>query len=129
MVPKGPLEAIPRTTRQNQRRLRRPEIDELVAGYQAGATTYELAERFRLHRVTVSAVLRRNGVALRAQPLSPTQIATATQFYHEGLSLLKVGERVGCDAETVRQALTKAGVGIRPRNGWSGRERQTVCHQ
>lgn len=118
MVPKGPSGAISRTTRQTQRRLRGAEIDELVAGYQAGATTYELAERFRMHRVTISATLKRKGIALRAQPLSPTQIAAATQFYHEGLSLLKVGERVGCNAETVRRALMNAGVEIRPRNGW-----------
>jgi hypothetical protein len=119
MVPKGPSERISRTTRQTQRRLRGPEIDELVADYQAGATTYELAERFRMHRVTVSAILKRKGIALRARPLSPTQITTATQFYHEGLSLLKVGERVGCGTECVRQALMKAGVKIRPRNGWA----------
>src|ERR1700728_1457820 len=119
MVPKGPSEPIPRTIRQTQRRLRGSEIDELVAAYQAGATVYELAARFRMHRVTVSAVLKRKGVALRAQPLSPNQIATATQFYHEGLSLLKVGERVGCGAECVRQALMKAGVEVRPRNGWN----------
>jgi hypothetical protein len=119
MTPKGPSEPIPRTIRQTQRRLRGPEIDELVAGYQAGATVYELAERFRMHRVTVSATLKRKGIALRAQPLSPTQVADATQFYHEGLSLLKVGERVGCGAECVRQALMKQGVEIRPRNGWA----------
>jgi len=121
MVPKGPSRAIPRTSRQTQRRLRGPEIDELVTGYQAGATVYELAELFGVHRNTVSASLKRQGVGLRYQSLSSTQVADAIQFYHEGLSLLKVGERVGCGAECVRQALMNAGVEIRPRNGWEGR--------
>lgn len=120
MVPRGPSEPISRSTRQTQRRLRGPEIDELVTGYQAGATVYDLAGQFGVHRNTGSASLKRQGVGLRQQPLSPTQIADATQFYRDGLSLLKVGERLGCGAECVRQALKKAGVEIRPRNGWEG---------
>jgi transposase-like protein len=119
MVPKGPSEPIPRTIRQTQRRLRGPEIDALAAGYQAGATVYELAGQFGVHRNTVSASLKRRGVGLRFQSLSATQVTDAIQFYHEGLSLLKVGERVGCGTECVRQALMKAGVKIRPRNGWA----------
>jgi hypothetical protein len=118
MTPKGPSGAFPRTTRQVQRRLRGPEIKELVAGYEAGATVYELAGQFGVHRNTVSASLKRQGVGLRFRSLSSTQVAEATQFYHEGLSLLKVGERLGCGAECVRQALMKAGIEIRPRNGW-----------
>lgn len=55
MAPSGPFKPIPRTTRQTQRRLRRSEINELVTGYQSGATVYELAEQFGVHRNTVSA--------------------------------------------------------------------------
>jgi hypothetical protein len=56
------------------------QLTEAGCHYQAGATTYELAEWFRMHRVTVSAILKRKGSPLRAQPLSPTQVATAAQI-------------------------------------------------
>ena len=117
MAPSGPLEPILQTHRQVQRKLNKVELDQLVTGYQSGATVYELAEQFGVHRNTVSASLKRQGEGLRYQPLSPTQVTDAIQFYHGGLSLLKVGARVGCGAECVRQALMKAGVKIRPRNG------------
>jgi transposase-like protein len=118
MAPSGPSKPISRTIKQIQRRLRGPEIDELVAGYQGGATVYELAEQFGVHRSTVSDVLERQGVARRFGPLSPAQVATASSLYEGGLSLAKVGQQLGCHATTVREALTKAGVEIRPRNGW-----------
>jgi len=54
--------------------LRPLEIDELVAGYKAGATVYQLAERFRIHRATVSLLLERQCVPRRNRPLSPAQI-------------------------------------------------------
>jgi transposase-like protein len=118
MVPSGPPKPISRTHRQIQRRLRGNEIEQLVAGYQAGATVYELAEQFGVHRGTVSDVLERRGVARRFGPISPAQVATASSLYEGGLSLAKVGQQLGCHATTVREALTKAGVEIRPRNGW-----------
>ena len=119
MVPSGPLEPIPRTIKQKQRRLRGAEIDKLVADYLIGATVYELAEQFGVHRSTVSDVLERRGVARRFGPLSPAQIAIAASLYGGGLSLAKVGKQLGCQATTVRDALAKVGVEIRPRNGWS----------
>ena len=45
------------TRRSTVRKLTRDELCELVAGYKAGATVYELAEQFKIHRVTVSEVL------------------------------------------------------------------------
>ena len=90
MVPSGPFEPISRTHGQVQRRLSEVELDQLITGYQSGATIYELAEQFGVHRNTVSANLKRQGVGLRFQSLSPTQVADAVQFYQEGLSLLRL---------------------------------------
>ena len=119
MVPEGSSGAITRTIRQTQRRLRGPETSELVAGYQAGATVYDLADQFGVHRHTVSEILERRGVARRYRKLSPQQIERACSLYEGGLSLTQVGEQIDRRAETVRQALMKAGVAIRPRSGWS----------
>lgn len=118
MVPAGPLGGAPRTGRQVHRRLREPEIDDLVAGYMAGSTVYELAHQFSIHRQTVSEILERRGVSRRYQKLSHEQLDLACTLYGDGLSLTKVGEQLGRRAETVRQALMKAGVEIRSRNGW-----------
>ena len=52
---------------QRQRRLERPEQEELVARYQGGDLMSELARRYGIHRRTVSAILKRHGVPTRAQ--------------------------------------------------------------
>jgi len=119
MVPTGPVRSASRAKRQVHRRLREPEIDELVTSYLAGLTVYELARQFSIHRYTVSEILERRGVSRRYRKLSPEQLDLACTLYRDGLSLTKVGNQLGRRAETVRQALMKAGVEIRSRNGWS----------
>jgi DNA-directed RNA polymerase specialized sigma24 family protein len=117
IVPVGPVRDAPPANRQVQRRLHEPEIDELVTSYLEGSTVYELAQQFSIHRHTVSEVLERREVSRRYRKLSPDQLRLACTLYEEGLSLTKVGQRLGRRAETVRQALMKAGAEIRPRNG------------
>src|ERR1019366_6221183 len=47
------------------RRLRADEVNALVARYESGATVYELAALFKIHRTTVSAHLHRHGANVR----------------------------------------------------------------
>jgi len=117
MVPNGLPRANVQTKKQIHRRLRPPEIVELVAGYKAGATVYQLAERFRIHRSTVSLLLERQRVPRRNRPLSPAQIEQASVLYATGQSLAKVGDQLGCDANTVRLALVRVGVRMRDCHG------------
>lgn len=91
----------------------------IVAGYQSGKTVYELANEHRINRVTVSEVLKREGVKLRRQPPSEQQIRQMTRLYESGLSLKKVGDRLGFNATTVRANLLKAGVRMRDSHGRS----------
>ena len=49
-------------------------MDELVVGYQDGLTIYQLAQRFQVHRNTVSELLERRGVPRRYRSLSPAEI-------------------------------------------------------
>ena len=44
-------------------------IQELIAGYQSGATVYELGDRFGIERRTVSSILHRHGVPMRRRGL------------------------------------------------------------
>ena len=117
MVPNGLPRANVQTKKQIHRRLRPPEIVELVAGYKVGATVYQLAERFRIHRGSVSLLLERQRVPRRNRPLSLAQIEQARVLYSTGQSLAKVGNQLGCDANTVRLALVRVGVRMRDCHG------------
>ncbi len=72
-----------------------------------------LAARWRMHRTTVAAQLRRSGVELRRQGIPSERIDEAVRLYGEGWSLQRLAERYRCDDETVRTYLRRAGVRIR----------------
>ena len=59
------LDEDPPEVVQHQHRLKPDEVECLVARYQEGATTYDLAEEFHCHRTTVSGRLKRAGVKIR----------------------------------------------------------------
>jgi len=60
--------------RQHQRRINKAEVRELIKEYEQGALIKELAQRFGIHRLTVTALLRRHGVKLRQAGLAPEDI-------------------------------------------------------
>ena len=68
-----------------------------------------MALRFGLHRTTVAGWLREAGVELRRQGLSAVEMPEVIRLYAEGWSCVRLGERFGCDHETVRQALKRQG--------------------
>lgn len=59
--------SVPFPPRNVVHHLRVDEVDDLVRLYQEGATVYQLADRFGIHRGTVSRHLHRAGVAMRRQ--------------------------------------------------------------
>ena len=85
----------------------------------------ELAKRFGINPATVHAHLNRAGVPQQWRKLDEAQLSEAASLYGYGWSLKRLGERFGADAETVRQALKRHGVRMRPRNGWASREPST----
>jgi hypothetical protein len=101
------------TRRSTVRKLTRDELCELVAGYKAGATVYELAEQFKIHRVTVSDHLHRQGTCLRGGGLSDEHIVQAADLYRSGWSIAKLGPRFNVDPTTVWRALRANGVEMR----------------
>jgi DNA invertase Pin-like site-specific DNA recombinase len=59
----APFQASP--TRRNPRRAQQldsEQVQRLIEGYEAGATVYELGERFGIVRQTVGKILKRHGV-------------------------------------------------------------------
>ena len=79
----APVTTIPartRTIRQVHRRLRPDLVDELLAGYEGGLTTRQLADQFGIGRETESKILSRKGITTRHRPLTPAQTETAAQL-------------------------------------------------
>ncbi|ATQ27324.1 helix-turn-helix domain containing protein [Rhodococcus ruber] len=96
------------------RKLAPDEIEALVRRYRDGATVYELAEEFGMHRQTVSAHLHREGVVLRSRVrMTPQLLARATELYEAGWSTVQIGKELGLGTSTVGKALKRAGVRMR----------------
>ena len=93
------------------------QLTQLVAGYQAGATVYELADQFGVHRGTIARRLKAQGVELRCRSINEAEIARAIELYATGLSTAKVGAKLGRDHSTIWHALRAAGVQLRDTHG------------
>ncbi len=108
-----PKRHVPGTARH----LDADQVQELIAGYHAGATVYELADRFGVDRRTVSAILHRHGVEMRRRGLSAEQVNEAVHLYESGWSQARIGERMGVSPTTVLNRLTERGVTMRDTHG------------
>jgi hypothetical protein len=117
----GPTEPAPppvdRPKPRRARQLDADQVQELIAGYQAGATVYELGTRFDIDRRTVSNILHRHDVPMRRCGLSPGQVDEAIHLYSLGWSLARVGGHLGVDHTTVLTKLTERGIPTRDSHG------------
>jgi hypothetical protein len=59
--------------------------------YRDGATVCELAERFSIHRTTVSGHLHHRGIKMRGHSLDERQAGVAIKLYEQGWSTLGSG--------------------------------------
>ena len=119
-LPIATTDAVTDTVRVHRRtatRLSDRQIATLADSYLAGASVYELAVRFGIHRVTVSAHLHRQGVTVRRQGLDTEGVAHAVRLYEDGWSLARIGDRLGVDATTVWTTLKAQGTAIRDTHG------------
>ena len=76
----------------------------------------DLAAMFGLSRTAVMANLERLGAESR-RGIVGRRIDEARTLYEEGWSLAKIGKQYGVYPSTVRDALLRAGVRMRPRPG------------
>ena len=77
------------------RQLESQQVQELISGYVAGATVYQLGGQFGIDRRTVSRILHRHGVPMRRRGLSLCQIDEAVRLHGEGWSLARIGGATG----------------------------------
>ena len=110
------LESRPHT-RGIARRLSESDVTELVTRYREGATVYDLAERFGIHRTTVSGHLHRRGVVMRRLGLDEQQVDLAIRLYEQGWSVARISSHCGTNGGTVWLALRARGVRLRDAHG------------
>lgn len=108
------------------RRGRKPQLHlpieqqlEVVELYKAGVSVKEIAERFHIHRATVSEICKRRRVPLRneSRGLTREQVQGAALRYVQGASLATVAKEFGSTPTTIRTALMAAGIEMRPARG------------
>ena len=114
----------PRPASRVIHRLTAAEVDEVIAGYQAGSSLRELGSRFGVSRYAISRNLKIRGVRLRLNSMAAKEVDEAVTLCASGLSLARVGSRLGYDATTVQRALRAAGGQMRDSHG---RERLSEC--
>ncbi len=100
--------------RDISRRLGAEQKQQLVADYKAGTHTPELVKKYTLSKTSVLKILRDNHVTIRRQSMSAEQIADAIQHYEDGKSLSATAREIGMPKQSVRNALIKTGIQLRP---------------
>ena len=99
-----------RAVPKRAKRLNSTQLSHLIAQYEAGASTYELAKEFGVHRTTISHHLKEAGVDLRLYPPREELIDEMIRLYASGLSLATVGRQLAFHASTVQRYLRQRGV-------------------
>jgi transposase-like protein len=82
-----------------------------------GETSTALAEDIKVAKSTILRILRENSVVVRRQPLTDKQVTLTKRLYESGLSLSEVAQQKFVNQETIRVAIIKAGVKLRPASG------------
>lgn len=96
--------AIPQTF------LKEAEVDRLVDDYLAGSTVRELAQKYEIHRGTVSRHLTNRGVVRRASGLETEDAAEAVKLCRQGHSIRSISRELGANRRSVRLSLVGAGI-------------------
>ncbi|WP_156458802.1 hypothetical protein [Microbacterium sp. Leaf179] len=103
--------------RSLNRRLDPGTWKEIVAKYNAGATTPQLCAECNLSKGGLLNHLRDRGVQLRRQPLSGEQAEEASRLYGYGFSIAAIADYLDTSYNDVRQNFERLGIERRPRGG------------
>lgn len=107
----GPKVVVPA---ERSKRLTSLEKADIVAAYQAGCSSNDLAREYKVSRNAVTAALEREGVSRRYKLLSDEDVKRASTLYVQGGSTASVAAEFGVNSTTMRTALLRAGVEMRP---------------
>lgn len=112
-----------RELRDLQTLLSPEQVASLIAAYVQGVPVCELADRYNVHRTTVTEHARHHGLALCRRSLDEDERTTAAGLYEDGLTMSEIAEQFEVSTGAVRTALVIEGILIRPR----GRRRRRVA--
>ena len=101
-------------------RLSEETVARIVADYQRGVPSTQLARSLGGGKAGVLGILRDHGVQLRMRPMTDNEVEEAVRLYEQGWSLARVGRQLGRDHSAIRDALERSGV---PRRDTHGRPR------
>lgn len=96
------------------RRLGEAVVAEIVANYETGAHTTELAEAYTISKSGVVDLLRQQGVTLRYRSMTEAEVHQVAEQYRRGSALSELTAQSSFSQETIRKALLRAGVTMRP---------------
>ena len=85
------------------------EVDRLVDDYLAGLSVGYLAQKYGVHRATVSKHLTRSNVVRRQHGLTTEEAAEAVKLHAGGVSMRAIARSLGVDRKQVRVTLVAAG--------------------
>lgn len=83
----------------------------------SGIPVKQIAERFGVHRTTITKIVTRAGAKVRSQPFTSSTRDDARRLYDIGRSLAQVAEQLGISASAVRSAVLVTGSTLRPTGG------------
>ena len=99
-------------------RLNPETIQRIITDYEAGNSTIALMRLYDISKGAVTRVLREACIQIRKQGLhAENDRAEAVKLYAAGWSAAKVGDKLGCSADTVLMLVRQAGQTVRPRVG------------
>jgi len=96
--------------RQEQRWLKKSEVETLIADYKSGLSTYHLSGKWGLNRHSVSKILARHGVEQRTYGASLTEaeLTEAEALRRDGWSMNALARKYGISPQTLRKRLPES---------------------
>ena len=102
--------------RQEQKHLKGEEIDLLISEYKNGKTTYELADQFGCHRITVSNILKKYGIEVsKCYSKKKLDVDNVVAMYANMNTTQQIADKYGVGPNVILRCLRERGVAIRGR--------------
>lgn len=110
--------SAPRPIRQLQNHLPKAQKELVAEAYRSGKPVKQIMAEFNIARTTVDRIARQHNIATRKVPaLTDAQVKQAIRLYESGGSLATVAKQLESSPNTVRAALLRRGIRLRPRSG------------